>query len=182
MDWVRLHAALNDLPAALLLAAVLFDVLGAVNKRASLSAAGFWCLFAGVIGGALAATAGEMAESVAEHTETAHAIMETHEKFAWVVLGLFTVLALWRLVRRVLGKQEQTAFTTAGVIGVALLVYTAKLGGRLVFDNATGIRNETLEHVIEERQGGHHHHEGEEEDLRAPDSTHAHADTAEHHH
>ena len=34
-DWPRLHAALNDLPAALLLVAVLFDILAAVTKRPS---------------------------------------------------------------------------------------------------------------------------------------------------
>ena len=32
-DWPRLHAALNDLPAALLLVAVIFDILAALTKR-----------------------------------------------------------------------------------------------------------------------------------------------------
>ena len=41
-DWPRLHAALNDLPAALLLVAVMFDILAAVTKRASFRTVGFW--------------------------------------------------------------------------------------------------------------------------------------------
>ena len=41
-DWPRLHAALNDLPAALLLVAVLFDLAGALTRRPSLRTAGFW--------------------------------------------------------------------------------------------------------------------------------------------
>lgn len=179
-DWPRLHAALNDLPAALLLAAILFDVLGAVNKRESLRAAGFWCLIAGVVGGALAGLAGEMAESVAAHTDTAHAIMETHETFAWVVLGLFGVLALWRIARRTVGKPEQAAFTAAGVIAVGLLMFTARLGGTLVFEHATGIDNHTLQHAIEERQGVHHHEE--EHEMPHADSAHAAHDSTEHDH
>ena len=49
-DWPRLHAALNDLPAALLLAAVLFDLLGAATRRAGFRQVGFWILIAGAIG------------------------------------------------------------------------------------------------------------------------------------
>jgi hypothetical protein len=41
----------NDLPAALLLAAVLFDLMGWILKRDSLVWAGIWTLWAGVIGG-----------------------------------------------------------------------------------------------------------------------------------
>ena len=180
-DWPRLHAALNDLPAALLLVAVLFDLLGAINKRESLRAAGFWCLVAGVLGGGLAAAAGEMAEANAAHSDAAHPIMETHETLAWIVMGLFAVLALWRLARRnAPGGREQTAFTTAGIIGVGLLAFTARLGGDLVFEHATGIDDHTLQHAVEERQGGHHHEE--EEQLPHPDSAHAGHDSTEHRH
>ena len=45
-DWPRLHAALNDLPAALLLVAVLFDLAGA-TRRPALRVAGFWTLVVG---------------------------------------------------------------------------------------------------------------------------------------
>jgi uncharacterized membrane protein len=141
-DWTRLHAALNDLPAALLLMAVLFDVLGAITRRDSLKAAGFWCLIAGVIGGSLAGFAGWMAESTAPHDDATHALMERHETMAWVTLAWFGVLAAWRLVRRVLGRREQLVYAAAGVIGVALLVFTAKLGGTLVFEHGLGVRHE----------------------------------------
>jgi uncharacterized membrane protein len=152
-DWVRLHAALNDLPAALLLVAVLFDVLGAINRRDSLKAAGFACLVAGVVGGGLAALAGMMAAKTVAHDETAHAVMETHELMAWLTLGSFAVLMAWRLVRRTLSRKEQLVFTAAGVIGVGLLVYTAKLGGNLVFDHGVGVRHTPAAAAEEE----HHH-------------------------
>jgi len=46
-DAPRWHAVLNDLPAALLLVAVLFDLAAAATKRESLAWAGIWTLWAG---------------------------------------------------------------------------------------------------------------------------------------
>jgi len=179
-DWARLHAALNDFPAALLLAAVLFDLLGAALRRESLKAAGFWCLLSGVAGGAVAAFAGVMAEGRIEHSEQAHAVMETHETLAFIVLGLFALLALWRIVRRgVLGQREQAVFSTAGVIGVALLVFAAKLGGDLVFSHASGISNQTLRAVTEERAATHEHEPGVQAAPPAPAPDSAPATAAE---
>ena len=182
MDWARLHAALNDLPAALLLAAVLFDLLGAINRRESLRAAGFWCLIGGVAGGALAAVAGLKAEDAAVHGEAAHALMESHQTLAFIVFGLFGLLAAWRVVRRAMAGREQVAFTTAGVIGVALLVITARMGGDLVFEHAAGLDGHTLQHAIEERQGGASHHHDEEGSGQPADSMKAHHDSAGHSH
>lgn len=163
-DWPRIHAMVNDLPAALLPMAIFFDFLGAVMKRESLKAAGFWCLIAGVLGGLAAIGAGLMAEDRVVHGDVAHAIMETHETFAIVIAVLFGILVLWRLVRRrPFGGQEQTAFTTAGVIGIGLLVFTSKLGGSLVFDHAVGIDSVHMQSSIQER-AGHHHHEGDDDD------------------
>ena len=189
-DWARAHAALNDLPAALLLLTVVFDLLGAALKRDSLKAAGFWTLIAGVLGTGAAVLAGELASDRVEHSDRAHAIMETHETLAIIVLVLFAVLALWRILRRgILGPREQPVYLTAGVIGVALLVYTARLGGELMFDHGLGISSATMENIQQERAHGHHHHEGaagdRDEDTReaapaAHDTMHMAPDTTKH--
>src|SRR2546430_62919 len=50
-DWPRFHAAVNDLPAALLFVTVLFDIGAWLTKRESLKAAALWTVWAGVIGG-----------------------------------------------------------------------------------------------------------------------------------
>src|SRR5215207_2606708 len=98
-DWPRLHAALNDLPAALLLAAVLFDLIGALTRRASFRVLGFGTLIAGAVGGVLAVVSGLQAEEHIAHGEAVHQAMETHEELALITLAVFAVLALWRLVR-----------------------------------------------------------------------------------
>src|SRR5881396_3924463 len=109
-DWPRFHAAVNDLPAALLLVTALFDVAAWLTKRDSLRAAALWTLWAGVIGGWVAVVAGLQAEDVIEHGEAIHELMETHETLALVTMGIFTVVLAWKLVRRArLGGVEQTA-------------------------------------------------------------------------
>ena len=182
-DWPRLHAALNDLPPALLPISVLFDLLGILFKRESLKAAAFWTLVAGVAGTGLAIIAGLLAEDAVEHSDQAHAIMETHETLAFIVLAIFGVLAVWRIARRgVWSEKEQPVALTAGVIGVAILLYTAMLGGKLTFDHALGVPTARLQQIATER-AGHHHDEDEETPPAAAESTHAHPgapDTARH--
>lgn len=177
----RLHAAVNDIPAALLLASVLFDLLGAINKRDALKAAGFWCLVVGVLGAGAAVATGLITEGRIDHTDRAHAAMETHELLSVIVTVLFALLLGWRLIRRGMwGEKETPVALTAGVIGVALLVITARLGGTLVFDHGLGVPTSTLRGIVEERGGG----------TFVPDSAaaadtsklHRHADGTEHEH
>ena len=173
-DWPRLHAVLNDLPPALLPVSVLFDLLGIAFKRESLKAAAFWTLLAGVVGTGAAIVAGEAAEDVVQHSAQAHAIMETHETLAFIVLAIFGLLAVWRIVRRgVWSEKEQPIALTAGVIGVLILLYTAKLGGRLMFDHGVGIPTTRLEQIPAER-AGHEHDEAAAPVVPAPaaDSLH----------
>jgi uncharacterized membrane protein len=161
-DWPRLHAALNDLPAALLLVAVLFDLAGAVTRRPSLRTAGFWTMMAGAVGGVLAVLSGLQAEEHIAHGEAVHRVMETHEELALITLGVFAVLALWRIVReRRMGSTERAVVLAASLGGVGVLCATAVYGGKLVFGHAAGIPTEVLQAEMHERAEGHHHHGGE---------------------
>ncbi len=182
-DVARIHAVINDLPPALLPMAVLFDLLGALLKRDSLKAAGFWTLIAGVLGTGAAIISGLVAEDAVEHSDQAHAVMNTHETLAFIVLGIFGILAIWRIVRSgVWREKEQPVALTAGVIGILILVYAAHLGGKLMFDHAVGITTQRLEQIPAER-AGHEHDEAKAMQM-APvtpaDSTHAVPDTAKH--
>lgn len=176
-DWPRFHAAVNDLPPALLPLSVLFDLLGIVFKRESLKAAAFWTLVFGVLGTAAAIFAGLMAEDVVQHSEQAHVIMDTHKTLAFIVLAIFGLLAIWRIVRRgVWNEKEQPIALTAGVIGIAILLYTASLGGKLVFDHGLGIPTARLGAIATERAG--HHHDEDEAAPAATSPTPAAPDTA----
>jgi uncharacterized membrane protein len=179
-DWPRLHAALNDLPAALLLLAVLFELASVILRRPSLRVAGYWTLVAGAVGGVLAVLSGLQAEEHIAHGEAVHEMMETHEKLALITLGIFAVVALWRIVRESrMGGTERGAALVLSLVGLGVLLTTAAYGGKLVFDHAAGIPTPVLEEEIHERAEGHHHHgaggeaEEHEHDEAAPaDSAH----------
>lgn len=173
-DWPRLHAALNDLPAALLIGAVFFDLLAAATRREGFRIASFWTLMLGVVGAGAAVLSGLQAEDHIAHGEAVHRVMETHEELALITLGVFAVLAVWRIVReRRMGGTERTIVLAASLGGVGVLIATAVFGGRLVFDHAAGIPTEVLQSETHERSEGHHH--GGSEAGESEDEAHEHA-------
>lgn len=174
-DWPRLHAALNDLPAALLLVGVLFDLASAALNRPALRVAGFWTVLAGAVGGVLAVLSGLQAEDHIAHGEAVHELMETHEHLALITLAIFAVVAVWRLVRETrMGRGERGGVLALSVIGLGFLLTTAAYGGKMVFEHAAGVPTPVLESEMHERAEGHHHHGGEDAD-HDPDADHEHA-------
>ena len=178
-DWPRFHAAVNDLPAALLFVTVLFDIAAWVTKRGSLKSAAVWTLWAGVIGGWVAVLAGLQAEHVIEHGEAIHELMEQHERQALVTMGFFTVVLLWKLYRRFdVPRVEDLVLRGLSVLGFIGLLYTAAAGGKLVFEHAAGVPAATMRAELENREAGHHHEAGEAEEHEHADSANAPADSA----
>jgi uncharacterized membrane protein len=175
-DAARWHAALNDLPSALLLAAVLFDLASWIWKRESLAWAGLWTLWAGVIGGWGAVVVGALAEQSIDHGEAIHALMERHELLGYLTMAIFTVILGWKLWRRVAQSAAELWIQRAlGVAGLVTLVLLANIGGRLVFEHAAGVTSEDMRDELLDRgvllprtdtaagsgeAGGHHHAPG----------------------
>jgi uncharacterized membrane protein len=183
--WPSFHAAVNDLPAALLIFAVLFELGGWLLKRESLRWAAIWTLWAGVLGGWVAVLAGEQAEEVIDHGEAIHEIMEVHEKLALVTMSIFTLVLVWQLWRRFNPAPLETGILRVlAIVGACFLVATGKKGGEMYFQHAAGVATETMKAEIQNRAEGHHHHPGEpdDDDDHVPaDSGHTHADSSHTH-
>jgi uncharacterized membrane protein len=159
-DWPRLHAALNDLPTALLVTAVLFDLLASSTRRVIFRQVAFWTLMVGVLGAGAAVVSGLQAEEHIAHGEAVHQLMETHEELALITLGVFAVLALWRMVReKRMASTERAVVVALSVGGLGLVVATGVYGGKLVFEHAAGIPSPVLEAELHERTEDHHHHD-----------------------
>jgi uncharacterized membrane protein len=184
-DAPRWHAMLNDLPAALLTVAVVFDLAAAALKRESLMWASIWTLWAGVIGGWAAVVAGKLAEESINHGEAIHEIMEKHEHIALMTMGVFTIVLIWKMARRFQMPPQELALTRAlSIVGFLGLAWTGVLGGNLMFQHAAGIPTTTLQAEIENREAGHQHEPGEEhqhgaaaDSVKTPDTmkaTHPH--------
>jgi len=180
-DWPRFHAAVNDLPAALLFTTVLFDVAAGLTKRASLQAAALWTLWAGVVGGWVAVLAGLQAEKVIEHGEAIHDLMETHETLALTTMGIFTAVLAWKLFRRArLSGREELGLRVLSLAGFVGIIWTAVLGGKLVFEHAAGIPNATMQAEMTNRAAGHQHEPGEVDEHQSVgvDTVRSRGDTA----
>jgi uncharacterized membrane protein len=164
-DWVRLHAALNDLPTALLVGAALFDILAMTTKRESFRLVSFWTLVLGAVGGVAAVISGLQAEEHISHGDAVHRVMETHETLGLITLGIFGLLALWRILReRRMGSGERTATVIVTLAGAGVLFATGLYGGRLVFDHAAGVPTTVLEAELKERSTDHEHDSSEGHD------------------
>lgn len=127
-------------PIALLIVSLLFDGIGFSLKKDHFNRAGLYTLIVGWLGAAVAVVTGLMAEdgvveeslgtsaqSIVEH------LVERHETFALLTLGLFAVILGWRLLRpKTLGRSQIMAlYTVVSLVGFASLVYTGYLGGHL---------------------------------------------------
>jgi uncharacterized membrane protein len=162
-DWPRLHALLNDLPVALLITAVFFDLVALVARRPAFRQVSFWTLLVGVVGAGLAVISGLQAEEHIAHGEAVHRVMETHEKLGYISLGVFAVLALWRLVRESrMAALERGLVVVLSLGGAGVLFATGFYGGKLVFEHAAGIPSTVLQAELQERTQEDHHHGGAE--------------------
>jgi uncharacterized membrane protein len=171
-DWPRLHAALNDLPTALLLTAVLFDLAALATKREGFRLVSFWTLVVGAVGGAAAVISGLQAEEHIEHGEAVHRVMETHEKLALITLGVLAVLALWRIVRERRMRQGERLFVLLlSLGGLGVLFVTANYGGRLIFEHAAAIPSRVLQAELHERTEEHEHAGGDPAESPMRDTT-----------
>ena len=165
-DMPRLHAALNDFPAALLVIAVLFELASWWLKRESLRWAAIWTLWAGVVLGWAAVIAGELAEDVIEHGNAIHELMETHETLALTTMGVFTVVLAWQLWRRFAAPPlEQAILRALSVTGLVLIVLTGVWGGKMMFEHAAGIPASTMRAEMQDRETEHHHHDGDADEA-----------------
>lgn len=159
------HAALNDFPSILLLLSILLDLAGSISRRESLKAAAFWSLVVGAGGALLALASGLAAEDTIEHGQAVHELLERHELMGISLTVLIVALAAWRIWRRgSLGGAERQAYMVVAAAGAIFVLWTAHLGGRIVFEHAGGIPTDVLEGAVRDRLAEHEHEPGEEHD------------------
>jgi uncharacterized membrane protein len=132
----ELHAASTHAPLVILPAAALVDLAAAVSGDRRQGALGRKLWWLGVGAGALAGVAG-MAASQEIKAEDARS-----EDMMWlhgaanlgIVLGA-TGIALWRTFRK-----PSVAAASVGLGACALALYTAYLGGEMVYAHGVGVR------------------------------------------
>ncbi len=114
--------------------------MGATMSRDSFRKGALWLLGLGLIGGIAAAIVGGMAEEAAEKAGIAESLIETHETWAQITLGIMALLLLSRLLlRNRFSTRTLAAYLVVATMGLIALVATGHTGGNLVYKHGAGV-------------------------------------------
>lgn len=154
-DWApNIHPLIVHFPIALLVAAVVTDLLGVVMaRRPGLREAATWLYCAGAAG-AIAAylTGSNAADSMLLPAEVTP-LVDVHDNWAFRTTALFTLLAAARVALPRFVTLKAPAWWGAlavALVGTGMLYETAEHGGRLVFEHGLGVQAITTDAPLEE--------------------------------
>jgi uncharacterized membrane protein len=131
------HPMLIVYPVGLLSAAVIFDLLYLLTGNEQLATFSFWAIAAGLVGGLAAALFGLVDWLAIPRGTRAKRLGMFHGLGNLVVVGLFVLSFLTRT-----GDPTYLPDTTPlllGLLGIALALVTAWLGGELVYRLRVGV-------------------------------------------
>jgi uncharacterized membrane protein len=126
-----IHPMLIVFPLGLLATAVLFDILYVISGNADLATFSYYALIAGVVGGLLAAVFGLLDWLKIPKDTRARRIGALHGSGNVVVTGLFALSLLMRWGNPAF--LPNTLPLILGLLGAVLALFTAWLGGELVY-------------------------------------------------
>ena len=134
----NIHPVFVHFPLALLAAGILFDVLGYVLKKPSLSNAGWWCFALGVIAAIITVLTGLQAEETVSLSQEAHEVLESHEHFQIYSTVVLTGLLIWRSIKRGVLPNPSVVYLVITAIAVGAILYGSHYGGQLVYQYGVG--------------------------------------------
>lgn len=132
----ELHPAMVHFPIALLPLSVGADALGRITGSRVLSEVGRGTMPLAAAGAILAGLTGLIAQESARVREDAHPLLVTHRNLNVALITLTSFLAR----RRAAHRRPGLGYLAAGVGGVGFMVYTAYLGGRMVYEHGVGVK------------------------------------------
>ncbi len=133
------HPLIVHFPIALLLAAVLLDLLALALRRPGLHRVALWNLSLGTVGAAVAVLTGLQVEDIAKHSFEIWKVLELHKRLGitTLILGIMA-LALRLRYRDQLSPRLRLLSLIIMLAMTGTLAYGAFLGGRLVYEFGVG--------------------------------------------
>ena len=136
---MELHPATVHFPVALLITSGISWIIYFITRNAEFKTVAFWLHTFGLIGVGLAILTGNL-EIPVRISEAGRDVLSTHEILGYVIAWLYLILWLWHYFRKSsMSNKEAAAFASIFVISLALVVWTAFLGGKLVYEFGAGI-------------------------------------------
>lgn len=132
--WVKMHGGTTHFPIALLIASVLFDLIGYALRREphsrDLHMAAFYALMLAALGSFAAVLSGLI---VSGWQVFGDGTLAEHHKFVWPAFALLVGLAVWRLVVRQRASRRAYALCLAcSVVAAGLMAAAGYWGGEML--------------------------------------------------
>lgn len=135
----NIHPLVVHFPIAFLAGAALFFFLSWIFRNQTFATAAFLLLILGTLAAGAAVGTGLYGEegvmvsrSVREH------LLEPHETFMLVTLGLSIVLSIWALVARPFPEKRRWIFLVLLLVLLGIMAVGADYGARMVYDYNAG--------------------------------------------
>lgn len=138
---VSAHAFAVHFPVAMLLVATVFFALLLLTRRDVFRTLYLWNGAIGLCGLAAAVSTGLFQVDAQITGGSFREVFELHQNLAYSTLSLFYVVYLWYAVRRKkMSQPESWLLLAAHIVSAWLVVYTAHMGGVLVYEHGAGVR------------------------------------------
>jgi uncharacterized membrane protein len=135
------HPALVHITVAFLVTGGIIEAFGLMRRRDNAERFGSTLVIAGTFSLLPTMLAGFLASNSLTLSEAALAAVDRHERFGIMTLGVFLPLLIVRAWGRGTVPGGARTYYTAGLaLGVALTVFVAFLGGRLVYVFGVGVK------------------------------------------
>jgi uncharacterized membrane protein len=131
----EMHPALVHVPITLLPLAVGADLLGRMTGDKSLLSFGQKAICASAVGAVASALTGLIAGEEVNVEGASRDMLMTHRNLNFVATLVAGGMALWRANH----EKPSAVYLGTGAVGVAVLAYTAYLGGKLVYGAGVGV-------------------------------------------
>jgi len=135
-----IHPALVHFSVALLIVGGLLESWGLLRVDDAAARGGGRLVVAGTLFLFPTIVTGYIAANTVDFTDPALVVLDAHERNGVILLMLFCGLLFWKgwLRGRPAGRQR-VIYAVALLVGVALTIYSALLGGELVYVHGTGV-------------------------------------------
>ena len=131
----EMHPALVHFPLTLLPVAVGTDTIGAITGNRKLYEIGRWSIVGAAVATAVAGIFGLIAQEEIDVDEEGRNILRTHRSLNLGLLGALTAMSIVRARRR----EPWGGYLIAGFGALTVAIFSAYLGGKLVYDHGAGV-------------------------------------------
>jgi len=153
------HPLIVHFPIAFLSGFFFVNLIAAIWKNQAYQQCATYLLYLGTFSALLAVIAGFMAERSVAHGENVHAIMEKHELFGLITLGLASFLSGWRFLKQKTHSQNnaQPLFLLLSALLCLSLSLGADLGGLMVYQYGVAVKAVSVSATQHYQQHQHRH-------------------------